>query len=224
MSKLTLGYWSIRGLGQPIRLVLEYGGLEYTEDLYTLQKKEDGSWDRGMWMDVKYSKGLDFPNLPYLYDGEMKISQTNAIILHLAEKIGIAGKDPSERALAHMLLCQSQDVRSKYVQMSYCRPANFESLKTEVVSQFLPAKLKELAAFFDKYEGPYFLGKALTYPDLVFYDLFDQFVNLSPGCLDEVPSLKAFVHHMESLPAIAAYKKSEKFIDHPYNNLSANFL
>jgi glutathione S-transferase len=33
--------------------------------------------------------GLDFPNLPYLFDGDIKLTQSNAILRHVARRIGI---------------------------------------------------------------------------------------------------------------------------------------
>ncbi len=33
-NKVTLGYWAIRGLAEPIRLVLEACGMEYDQELF----------------------------------------------------------------------------------------------------------------------------------------------------------------------------------------------
>lgn len=38
-DQLTLGYWGIRGLGQTIRFLLEYTGLQYTDKRYTDPKE-----------------------------------------------------------------------------------------------------------------------------------------------------------------------------------------
>lgn len=42
MSLPTLGYWAIRGLGQPIRLVLAQGGLKYEDKRFTVSRAADG--------------------------------------------------------------------------------------------------------------------------------------------------------------------------------------
>jgi len=42
--------------------------------------------------DIKHSLGLDFPNLPYYIDGEVKLTQTNAILRHISRKHGLDGK------------------------------------------------------------------------------------------------------------------------------------
>lgn len=79
---MVLGYWAIRGLGQPIRLLLEVSGIEYEEKRYALEKRADGTWSRDQWFDVKHKLGLPFPNLPYLIDGDLHLTQTQAILDH----------------------------------------------------------------------------------------------------------------------------------------------
>ena len=64
-SKLTLGYWGFQGLSETSRYILEYCGLEYNQKLYTLPEE---------WLKDKQSGFMDFPNLPYILDGDVKIS------------------------------------------------------------------------------------------------------------------------------------------------------
>lgn len=77
-EKIVLGYWGVRGRGQPLRHLLSYVGLEFQEKIYATpeQYKADVS-----------SIG-DFPNLPYLIDGDFKISETLAIARYIVRKAG----------------------------------------------------------------------------------------------------------------------------------------
>ena len=121
--RLLLGYWAIRGLGQPIRLLLEHVGLPYAEKRYHIQLAEAATaeapakWDRSEWYSEKHDLSLAFPNLPYLLDREtgLKLTQTNAILFYVADLAGGAtlGKSIEERATVHMLLNFSQDVRAR---------------------------------------------------------------------------------------------------------------
>lgn len=70
-DKLILGYWGIRGKGQVPRLLLNYVGADWEEKVYT----DPTAWFGG----DKQSLGFDFPNLPYLIDGDLKLSETIAI-------------------------------------------------------------------------------------------------------------------------------------------------
>ena len=71
------GYWNIRGLGQHIRLVFDYLGVKIN-----YVKHENKEW----FEETKYSLGLDLPNLPYLIDGDVKMTESNGIMRFIAEK------------------------------------------------------------------------------------------------------------------------------------------
>ena len=56
MSKPIVGYWDIRGLAQPIRLLLTYVGVDFENVRYT---------EPDSWFGKKYDMGLDFPNVSF---------------------------------------------------------------------------------------------------------------------------------------------------------------
>jgi len=66
MSKVTLGYWKIRGRGQVPRLLLAYTNAIWEDVQYTAPEQWFGA-DRN-------SLKLDFPNLPYLIEGDFRIT------------------------------------------------------------------------------------------------------------------------------------------------------
>jgi glutathione S-transferase len=77
---IKLGYWGIRGQGHVARLLLAYSGLKWENVAYT---------DHNQWFGVdKINLGFDFPNLPYLIDGDFKISESSAIHRYIANKSG----------------------------------------------------------------------------------------------------------------------------------------
>ena len=43
-------------------------------------------FDRSMWLNEKFELGLDFPNLPYLIDEEVKITESMAILKYICAK------------------------------------------------------------------------------------------------------------------------------------------
>ena len=43
-------------------------------------------FSKACWFDVKFTLGMDFPNLPYFIDGDLKLSETAAIHRYIADK------------------------------------------------------------------------------------------------------------------------------------------
>ena len=60
-----------------MRIILNYLELEYEED-YILTDDD--------WFPTKFERGMAFPNLPYLYDGDHNQTETTAIIEYLCAK------------------------------------------------------------------------------------------------------------------------------------------
>lgn len=82
-TRPVLGYWKIRGLAAQIRYMFYFLNVDFEDKLYEVHG-ETPDWDRSEWLDEKFSLGLEFPNLPYLIDGETKITETVAIMQYIA--------------------------------------------------------------------------------------------------------------------------------------------
>lgn len=96
-----LGYWDIRGLAEPARAMLAYGGVDFEDKRYKCG--DVPPYDRSVWLDVKFTLGLDFPNLPYMMDGDIKITESWAIYRHIARKVGLMPKSTNDQAICEML-------------------------------------------------------------------------------------------------------------------------
>ena len=230
-APVTLGYWKIQGLGQPIRLLLEYAGIPYEEKVSHCVEKADGSFDKSSWFDEKFKIGLPFPNLPYLIDGELKLTQTIAILQHLADEAGLAGKSPEERASATMLFGLSQDVRKQYTNAAY--NPRFDDMRDGLVDHLKSTALPELEAYVgatphggkakrSSGNGLHLVGGAMTYVDLLWFDLLAQFLKIEPTVLDNLPNLKEIHATVLGTPSIAAYLASPKYVTQ-MNNTQAFF-
>ncbi|XP_078276600.1 glutathione S-transferase Mu 3-like [Rhinoraja longicauda] len=213
---MTLGYWDIRGLAQPIRLLLEHTGTAYEEKFYSCG--DAPTYDRSGWIDVKTKLGLDFPNLPYLIDGDTKISQSNAIMRHIARKNKLVPKTDAEKIRVDLLENQAMDFRMGFARM--CYNPDFEKLKPTYLKD-LPAILKQFSEFLGK--RSWFAGDNITFVDFLMYELLDEHVVFEPKCLDEHKNLKDFITRFEALDKIAAYMKSDRFMKGPFNNRMAKW-
>lgn len=213
-----LGYWDIRGLAEAIRFVLHYVGEEFEDKYYSVKVKPGPEYDRSEWLDVKFTLGLDFPNLPYYIDGELQITQTNAILSHLARKYNLYGETEKEKSHVDMLLNLHMDFSMGMARI--CYNADFSKLKDGYLTN-LPKSI----ALVEKYLGDknWFVGSKITVADFVMYEVLDKHCILSPSCLDESPKLQAFIKRFESEPKINAFMNSEKHKKLPLNNKMAAF-
>ncbi|XP_076313464.1 glutathione S-transferase Mu 1-like [Tachypleus tridentatus] len=215
-GKPTLAYWNIRGLAQPIRLLLAYNETEFEDKRYNYGPPPD--FDRSSWLNEKYTLGLDFPNLPYYIDGDTKISQSGAILHHLARKYKMDGETEQEKIRIDMAEQQLVDFRMGFGRLAYS--PDFENLKDDYLKD-LPTQLKLFSVFLGK--NKWFAGDKLSYVDFVIYDMLDQHKIFAPDCYKDFPNLKEFLDRFEGLPTIQSYMKSDKYIKWPLNGDMAKF-
>ncbi|XP_065447422.1 glutathione S-transferase 2-like [Chrysemys picta bellii] len=206
---VTLGYWDVRGLAHAIRLLLEYTDTPYEDKQYS-PSGEGPDYDTSQWTNEKEKLGLDFPNLPYLIDGQTKLTQSNAILRYVARKHKMAGESEEEIQRVDMLENQVMDFRLAFARI--CYSPDFEKLKLEYLEQ-LPGKLKLFSQFLGVRK--WFAGEKLTYVDFLAYDILDQHRMFAPKCLDQLKNLKDFLDRFEALEKIAAYLSSSRSMKTP---------
>ncbi|KAM9475312.1 glutathione S-transferase Mu 4-like [Clarias gariepinus] len=212
---MKLAYWDIRGLAQPIRLLLEYTGTKWEDKLYSCG--EAPNYDKSCWLNDKAKLKMDFPNLPYLEDGERKIAQSNAILRYIARKHNLCGKTEDEIVRVDILENQAMDFRNGFVMLCYF---DFESKKQSYL-EALPGILKQFSDFLG--ERKWFAGDKITFVDFIMYELLDQHRMFEPKCLDNFKNLRDLLDRFEALEKISAYMKSNRFMKTPVNSKMAKW-
>nr|XP_020139246.1 glutathione S-transferase Mu 2-like [Microcebus murinus] len=205
---MTLGYWDIRGLAHAIRLLLEYTDSSYEESLIFSTTAPD--YDRSQWLNEKFKLGLDFPNLPYLIDGAIKITQSNAILRYIARKHNLCGETEEEKIRVDILENQAMDTRMQMAMV--CYSPDFEKLKPQYL-EGLPEKMKLYSQFLGT--RPWFAGDKITFADFCVYDVLERNQIFEPKCLDAFPNLKDFMARFQGLKKISAYMKSGRYLPTP---------
>ena len=165
-------------------------------------------------MSVKPNLGLDFPNLPYLVDGEVKITESHAIIRYISNKWGgadFSGKDPKDKAIVDMLLGVVSDIKGAATGHCY-GSGDLEAVKKigfdrmEAVSKFLGAK-------------KFFVGDYLTFVDFFIFEQIELFAWASSNeFLTRYPNLAEFHKRIIGLPKFGEYYNSDRFMKRPFNN------
>lgn len=140
MEKIEVGYWSIRGLGAPLRMMLMFGGPRPQYELqlvtYDIEYNADMEVNADCWFvpKVELKTQNPFINLPYAIDNDLLISQTNAIFAHLGRKLNLWGTDSLEVSLCEQLLCEIYDLRNKMVAFAYRQSQGAEGNSAEALA------------------------------------------------------------------------------------------
>nr|XP_042894504.1 glutathione S-transferase Mu 1-like [Parasteatoda tepidariorum] len=201
MSKIILGYWYFRGLGEPIRYLLHYKNVKFVDKRYQF----DGTWQK-----EKFSLGLDFPNLPYYFEDNLKLTQSLTILRYLAKKHNLEGKTEEEQLRASLVEQQITDFATVFFRDVVYAKSN------DSPKEFLknaPGLLKPFSEFLG--ERNFFAGDEITYVDFLVYDNFDFPSLFSKTILDAFPNLKAFQDRIRNLPELQEYLNSSAYIKWP---------
>jgi len=214
-----LGYWKLRGLGQSVKYLLEYTGTEYKEKQYGIGPAPE--FDASEWTSEKYNLGMSFPNLPYFFDGKCKITQSHAILKHIARKNDLVGKTECENVRVDMAEHEALDFRKDWVKFVYSSKTEFDSSK-DTYRTNLGKKLENFSKFLGSHK--WFAGETLTYVDFLLYELFEINRMMFTDCLDEFDNLKEFQDRFEALEPIKNYLSSSRYIKHPVNGPMASYF
>jgi glutathione S-transferase len=204
-NNIVIGYWAIRGRAQVPRLLLAYTGLKFTSKNYT--NKED-------WFNHdKQSLGLPFPNLPYLIDGNVKMTEAEAISWYIIERSGhkeLEGKTLPDRAMIGNINGVLGDIQSEL------RPIFTGEKSAEEMSKLFTDKAKTKLDLLYKFLGDkdWFLGY-LTLSDFKLAEAVNYLELAWPDHIKEYPKFIALRTRFNDLPQIKAYYASEGAIKEP---------
>ena len=133
MSAVTLGYWNFRGFGQTLRLLLTYTNTPFQEVQYQLATKEQ-------WFEQdKKNLGFDFPNIPYLIDGDFKLTESIAIAKYIIKRSGrteLLGKTLQDEGLVENLIGVIKEILQE-MRSIFGNP-HWETAKAEVFTKIKP--------------------------------------------------------------------------------------
>jgi len=197
---IRLGYWAIRGLAQPIRTLLRHLGVPFEDELFV---QGDGpSYSREAWLSVKAGLEIDFANLPYLIDGEVRMTQSQAILRYVARVYGggssLYGGSPARLAAIDATMEQAVDFRQSYTRVAY-GSAPLEPFASTIMPGYLAGFERVLAR---AAAGGFICGE-LSIADFALAEVLDgvqtMLAELAAGAGLEKDAFKAF-------PQVAAYK------------------
>ncbi|CAG2106026.1 unnamed protein product [Medioppia subpectinata] len=198
----TLGYWECRGMGQPIRSLLAYAGVNYTDKRYKFSVSE--IWES----DKTDTLGLDFPKLPYYIDGDLKLSQSMSILRYLGRKYALVATDDRQRALQDMCEQQVIDMAQSFVK-TIVFAADYKAKTSDYLSSTLKPQLDLLVKFLA--DKQWLIGGQLSYVDFIAYEVMDWLRRFTPETIGKYATIGQYLDRFEALPAINAYQNSVQY-------------
>ncbi|KAL4450295.1 hypothetical protein ABPG74_009001 [Tetrahymena malaccensis] len=208
-SQITLGYWNIRGLGQLSRYLLEYTGLKYKEKRY--QKLEE--W----FQKDKQGLGIEFANLPYIIDGDLKLTESHAVNLYIIRKSGkneLLGTSLIEQAKIRELIGYLEDFFRQI--LTLCFNPQFSIIKQQKFNDDFSLRLQRLENQLTKDNRKWLNGQSLSLPDFIFYEISQYIKGIYPDEFKKLPKIQAFQARFEEIEQIQDYMMSEEYIYAPF--------
>jgi glutathione S-transferase len=199
---MELGYWNIKGRAELLRILLAYFGFSYKE-------VNPSSREEAQAIFAKYH--FNFPNLPYLVDGEVQITESSAIPVYLAHKANrpeFFGKPGLDHVHHQEILGVLHDLL-EIISQTITREDGQEHFKSK--RDFLERKFGDIAKFLGEKE---FVLGYITYADFVLAGLLllqrKIAAALKTDSIDaKFANLKNHADRVYSLPGVKEYVLSD---------------
>jgi len=221
-SKLQIGYWAIRGLGAPCRMVCEFAGADYENKFYQV-KRDDEKWDASEWFVVgkpELQKTNALINLPYLIDTDGSVvTQTVACLSYLGRKYDLMGSSNKELCMVQQVLCETQDLRDGAVKAFY--GGSSEAI-VDILTKLVPKSYDKFEGWLkNQSTGPYTVGETPTVGDFHLWEMLDQCELLALDHAKDSP-LKDYPLLRKLYDCVCSESKLQRYFSGPLYNLPVN--
>jgi len=203
MVHYKLYYFDVRGLGESIRLLLNYVGQPYEEERLTFED----------WPNNK--PRFPYGKIPVLeIDGKV-LAETLVILQHLGKKYGLAGKDEWEEAkineFGNFHFIDVGNEIGPYIRavIGYI-PGDTVALRRD---KFLPALETYLPIYVKtiKESGSGFIAKSgVSWVDFLVVENIITIRNMEEGIMEKYPELEQYIERVQQLPQIRKYIETRK--------------
>ena len=202
-SKLIFGYWYTRGRGGVIRLLLDYCEVPYENRTYV--KREE-------WFDKdKFNLGLDFPNIPYIVDGDVKIAEVNALMNYVPikgnKKELLGGSDVNQVKVAEAVSVIN-DLRASVRNICFTKGDFYKEINEVITNGQAKTLLTRFENIFEKKD--WIIG-SLTIADFWLFEQLELILTIDATKLDAFPNVLKFHKRFLEIPQVKAHRESDRF-------------
>jgi glutathione S-transferase len=150
--------------------------------------------------DDKFNLDLDFPNLPYYIDGDIKLTQSRAILRYLGRINNLYGKDAKEASTIDMLIDAAHDMKTAILKIVFNN--DYENIKIDYIKDVDP-KVKQVSDFLG--DKKFMMGDNVTIADFPFMDVINWNIKVEPGVINKYPNIVAYKDRFDNLPQMKSY-------------------
>ncbi|KAI4470913.1 glutathione s-transferase [Holotrichia oblita] len=188
-TKLT--YFDIRGLGECIRYLMKYAGVNFEDVRITFEE----------WPKLKAS--MPFGQMPLYEEKGKTATQSLAIARYIAKKAKLVGKNDWEDLEIDAIVDTVNDIRQKISQYYFESNAEYkETLKTTLFKETIPYYFQRLENIAKENSGHMAVGR-LTWADFYFAAVISVLNHFAgTDLLKDRPNLQTVKNKVESLPAV----------------------
>ncbi|CAH1100581.1 unnamed protein product [Psylliodes chrysocephalus] len=193
--KLT--YFNVTGLGEPVRLILSYGNIDFEDIRITFDDN---------WPSIKPTLPIPYGQLPIFEHAGKIAHQSLAICRYAAKQAKLVGSNDWEDLEIDAAADTINDFRLKFVDYYYEKdPKVKEPRKATLYKEMLPFYIEKFEKQIEKNNGYFAIGK-LTWADLYFVGLLEilNFI-LGKDLTDGAPGLRGINEKVRAIPQIKAY-------------------
>jgi len=232
-KKFGLGYWSIRGLGAPLTMMLCAAKTPFSLYLYDIV--EDGeSWTSDYFgAKTGYIEDYSQPlwNLPFCVNNAEKkvLTQTNAIFNHVGRACGMLGDDEMSTSQCESLLCEIYDLRNVMVGFAYGSSEDAASILANGMKHLKKIEaVLEIEAKKSTGEVVHLVNGKFSAPDFHLFEMLDQFEAFCKtyelgDLYTDLKRLQQFKEGFAKLDENKPYLESWLHKELPFNNCMARF-
>ncbi|ERL87704.1 glutathione S-transferase [Dendroctonus ponderosae] len=191
--KYKLTYFDLGGLGESIRFLFHYGGIEFIDNRVSMAD----------WPALKNS--IPLRQMPLLeVDGKV-LHQSVAISRYVGRLVGLAGKNDLEDCEIDAVVDTITDFRLHFMKHRFeSNPEAKQALKEKLEKEIKPLIFGQMDSWAQKNNGYLALGR-LTWADVYFVALIVSFMLSEPELLENYPNLRAMQQNVLSIPRIKAW-------------------
>jgi glutathione S-transferase len=193
-ARPRLTYFGFRGLGEPIRLMLEDLGIAYED-----HRVSDAEW-------AALKPQMPFRQMPRFEDGEIALVQSQAILRYLARPHGLCGETEAERIRCDISTEAARDLQQRLWDHFWSPGSDQPEAEAAFASGTLAHHLQLTADWLG--DAPYFGGGQALFADYYALSVLDEAAGFFPAAVERAASLAAYRQRMYARPGLAAYAAS----------------